>query len=129
MRDVIAKVVMIMLVYIAVAGLFSPLPAPPELAYTVGWRRMASLVFAGLFLLLAYKPRRYPGVWELCLFHRAALALYAAYLTAGGQNERPAIAINAIILALLLIAYILTGAYAWRAVRTEPEAKAHGAST
>ena len=39
------------------------------------WRMYGFAVFAGLFVLLALRPRHYAGVWELVIFHKGASPL------------------------------------------------------
>ena len=49
-----------------------------------GWRMYGFLVFAGLFVLLALRPRHYPGAWEPAIFHKAATSATAAAFVGGG---------------------------------------------
>jgi len=49
------------------------------------WRLYGLAVFAGLFALLALRPLRYRGVWELVLLSKMALTVTAlAYVWHGG---------------------------------------------
>jgi hypothetical protein len=49
------------------------------------WRLYGLVVFAGLFALLALRPRAYRGVWELTLLNKLALTVTAlAYAWHGG---------------------------------------------
>jgi hypothetical protein len=38
------------------------------------WRLLGLALFTGLFVLLAYRPRHYAGVWELVIANKIALA-------------------------------------------------------
>ena len=53
-------------------------PPNPELKVLEAWRAYGLVVFAGLFILLALRPRAMRGVWELAIFDKAALTLTAA---------------------------------------------------
>src|SRR4051794_7195585 len=46
--------------------------AGPQTQMVETWRGYGYLVFAGLFAVLALRPRHYRGVWELTLLHKAA---------------------------------------------------------
>lgn len=49
------------------------------------WRAYGFVVFAGLFALLALRPRGYRGVWELVIFNKVALTVTAVlYAIHGG---------------------------------------------
>jgi len=43
-----------------------------------GWRTFGYVVFARLFALLAARPRRSPGIWELTFGHKLAMVIYGA---------------------------------------------------
>lgn len=77
------------------------------------WRMFGFLVFAGMFALLGLRPRLSPGIWELVFFHKAAMVLAATQLT---QLPEVALAgpVDAVLVAFILIAYILTrGWHSW----------------
>ncbi|MEX0838309.1 MAG: hypothetical protein WD034_02150, partial [Parvibaculum sp.] len=44
------------------------------------WRMLGYLVFAGLFVLLGFFPRRLPGLWELVFFHKAGKVLLLLFV-------------------------------------------------
>ena len=50
---------------------------PVEGAWIALWRALGYGVFALLFLLLAIRPRRSAGIWEVSLLHKAALGIAA----------------------------------------------------
>jgi hypothetical protein len=50
------------------------------------WRAYGYVVFAGLFVLLAFWPRRFPGMWELATFHKVALTISALTIISGAAE-------------------------------------------
>jgi hypothetical protein len=83
-RDILDMVLMLLAtlgaLFSFVGSLGTVLAAPPPIQLVESWRMYGFLVFAGLFVLLALWPRLYPGVWELVIFHKAAMAITAAAL-------------------------------------------------
>lgn len=79
------------------------------------WRMYGFVVFAGLYLLLALWPRRYPGVWELTILDKVALAITGLVLLGKGVTDAQTILIfDGILAVITLIAYILAKGYtAW----------------
>ena len=73
------------------------------------WQAYGFVVFAGLFALLAHRPRGYRGVWELVIFHKVALTVTAAaYAAHGGIEGTGAVLLgDGIVSALLIAAYVL----------------------
>ncbi len=89
--------------------------APPEFMWVETWRTTGFLVFAGMFALLAARPRLSAGVWELAFFHKAAMVGAAVFL-GGAHGIAAAGAIDAILVSLLVLSYFLTrGWLSWRA--------------
>lgn len=84
------------------------------------WRMYGFVVFAGLYLLLALWPRRYPGVWELTILDKVALAITGLVLLGKGVTDAQTILIfDGILAVITLIAYILAKGYtAWMRPRT-----------
>ncbi|MGW5671734.1 hypothetical protein [Micromonospora sp. NPDC003776] len=73
------------------------------------WRAYGFVVFAGLFALLAVRPRGQRGVWALVIFHKVAMTV-----TALAYTRNPAIEGTGTILAwdgalsvLLVLAFVL----------------------
>jgi hypothetical protein len=88
--------------------------AGPETASVETWRLFGLLVFAGMFALLAARPRASAGLWELALFHKAAMAIASLFL-AGAREAVSAGAVDAVLAILIAVAYVLTrGWMAWR---------------
>jgi hypothetical protein len=78
------------------------------------WRLFGFLVFTGMFVLLALRPRKSAGVWELAFFHKAAMAI-AALLLPGAEQAASAGMIDGVLAILIVLAYILTrGWTAWK---------------
>lgn len=91
--------------------------AGPDSVWLETWRMFGFVVFAGLFALVAWRPRRIPGVWELTFGHKLAMAV-AAILLAPAPEARAAGLVDAVLAGLIAVAYISTrGWQAWRYVR------------
>jgi hypothetical protein len=84
------------------------------------WRWYGFLIFTGLFVLLAFWPRRYPGIWELVLLDKAALSVTGLVLLQRGVEGAQTILIADGLLAVVtLIAYVLAKGYiGWARLRT-----------
>ena len=50
-------------------------------------RMFAFPVFAGLFILLGLLPRRMPGLWELVIYHKAAVPIFLAYFVKAAAGK------------------------------------------
>jgi hypothetical protein len=89
--------------------------ADPAMQVPLIWQATGYIVFAGLFLLLAAAPRAYPGVWELCIFQKAAMVIAALVLIGQGNAEAMIVLwVDAVLVAMLVIAYVLSrGFTAW----------------
>jgi hypothetical protein len=88
--------------------------ATPETVWVETWRMFGFLIFTGMFILLALRPRASAGIWELAFFHKAAMAISALFLM-GANEAASAGAIDGILAALIALAYILTrGWTAWK---------------
>ena len=96
---------------------------PLEAVAVEAWRMFGYAVFAGLFFLVAVRPRRMTGIWELILFHKLGTALFLvpyvgadAGTGAGPTESIGYIAANDVFLvAVTATAYVL--ARGWRAWR------------
>jgi len=77
------------------------------------------LVFAGLFVLLAFRPRRSPGVWELVIFLKTAVAVTAAVFVGGGARDAATVAAaDGVLTVVLITAYFLSRGYSgWAMLR------------
>lgn len=90
--------------------------AGPDVQQAETWRVLGYAFFAGLFALLAFWPRRYPGLWELLIVNKAALAVAEAALIGRQVAAARSSALADLILTLVLVAaYVLSRGYAsWR---------------
>jgi len=89
--------------------------AAPETVWVETWRLFGFLVFTGMFILLALRPRNSAGIWELAFFHKMAMAISALFLS-NADGAVVAGTVDAILALLITMAYILTRG--WRAWRT-----------
>lgn len=91
--------------------------AAPETVWVETWRMFGFLVFTGMFVLLALRPRNSAGIWELAFFHKTAMAVSALFLS-GAKEAAMAGTIDAVLAVIIAIAYILTrGWMAWQSSR------------
>lgn len=104
--------------YAFVVALSAVRSAGPELLVVESWRLFGFLVFAGIFLLLAYRPRQYPGIWELVIFHKAALAILLAGIGGDAVGGTSVALADGVLAIALLGAYLLVGGYRnWEQLR------------
>jgi len=88
--------------------------APPATVWVETWRMFGFLVFAGLFAVLALRPRASAGVWEVVIFHKLALAVSAFFLSEASEAVASGM-VDAVLVLLLGSAYLLTrGWRSWR---------------
>ncbi|MBA2520450.1 MAG: hypothetical protein H0V24_12345 [Chloroflexia bacterium] len=126
-RDRIALVLMAVAVLGAVASFVFALPivrdAPPETKVVEVWRMYGYLVFAGLFALLAIRPRLLPDLWELVIFHKLAMSVTALILGPNQATGSETVAIaDGILTIILIVAYVLSRGYtAWTRFRPVSE--------
>lgn len=80
------------------------------------WRAFGFVVFTVLFVLLAFWPRHYPGIWELVLLDKAALTLVEVALIGNQAANAASTAVaDGILTLLILAAYILSRGYSsWK---------------
>lgn len=82
------------------------------------WQLFGFLMFAGIFLLLAYRPDQYPGVWELVIFHKAAVAIFVLAVGSNAVGAASVAIIDGILAIALIGAYLLVGGYRnWNRIR------------
>ena len=83
------------------------------------WRWYGFFIFTGLFVLLAFWPRRYPGIWELVLLDKAILSMTGLVLLQRGVAGAQTILLADGLLAVVtLIAYVLARGYTgWARLR------------
>lgn len=110
------------LMWLAALGAFSAFvsafaavnSATSETIWVETWRLFGFLVFTGMFVLVALRPRNSAGVWELAFFHKAAMGISALFLS-GAEGAALAGTIDAVLAIIILVAYMLTrGWTAWK---------------
>lgn len=88
--------------------------ATPETVWVETWRMFGFLVFAGMFALVALRPRASAGIWEIAFFHKLAMTVTALLIS----NAREAIVagtVDAVLVVLIGVAYLCTrGWQSWR---------------
>lgn len=91
--------------------------APRDRLWVELWRATALPVFAGLFALLAWRPRQSPLVWELVFAHKAAMAALGSALPHIPEATDAAV-VDLGLCVILISAWILTtGWMSWRSAR------------
>ena len=122
-RDRIAVLLLLLAalgaLYAFVTSIGNVTAAGPATKVVEAWRAYGFVVFTGLFVLLAVRPRHYAGVWELVIFHKVAMAITAASLTGTGAAGAQSVALVDGVLAVMTItAYVLARGYtAWERLR------------
>lgn len=100
-----------------VVGLSAVREAGPDRAWVELWRTTGFLVFAGMFALMAARPRASAGVWELAFGHKAAMAAARPFM--GDVDEAAASAAVDIVLATVIaVAYVCSRG--WRSWQSRP---------
>ncbi|MCF7702418.1 hypothetical protein [Loktanella sp. M215] len=124
-RDRVAKYIMIAL-GVSTLGAFANAAfelgsIPPDRIVSHTWEMLAYPVFAGLFALLAFYPRRMPGLWELVLFQKLGITFFSFSLlgSAGGAvaSDDPMLRliVDGVLVSLTLVSYgLVRGWTAWR---------------
>lgn len=118
-RDQAARGVLAVAAVGAVVSALSALgtaTAADDAMAVVAWHDLLGFpVFAALFALLAWRPRGYPGVWELLIGQKAVIAIVAASLARGGADDAALVAtVDAVLAMALAVAYVLARAHtAW----------------
>jgi hypothetical protein len=125
-RDRIAMVLMLLAfggAFISfLSGIGESVAASPATQVVEIWRTYGFGIFSGLFLLLAFFPRRYPGIWELVILDKAALAITGLILLGHDIKDASTILFSDGMLALIIVlAYVLTRGYSGWAILKTPQ--------
>lgn len=93
--------------------------APPATQVVETWRMYGFVVFTSLYVLLAFWPRRYPGIWELALLDKTALSITGLVLLGRGVPGAQTILIfDGSLAAITFVAYLLAKGYTgWSRLR------------
>ncbi|MDL4772497.1 hypothetical protein [Actinomadura xylanilytica] len=121
-RDRVARALLVLAAAGAVAAVVSAVStvadAGPATRMVETWRMLGFGVFAGVFLLLAYRPRLYAGIWELAILNKLGLTLAALSFGSGTDGAGAALIADGAVTLILLAAYVLNrGWTAWSAAR------------
>lgn len=102
------------------AGFATIAAAPDDRLVVEAWRTFGFGIFAAMWVMLALRPRRSPGIWELVLLHKIALSVFAlTVLPAPGAGE--ALVADASLVVVTVIAYVLCrGWLSWGVWRDAP---------
>ena len=88
--------------------------ASPETLWVQTWRMFGFLVFAGMFALVAIRPRTSAGVWELAFLHKLAMAV-TALLASNARDAVMAGTVDAVLAIFIGAAYFCTrGWQSWQ---------------
>lgn len=69
-------------------------------------------VYAALFLLLAWKPRALPGLWEILILQKAAMSILAFTIYRDADGAILTGTIDGVLTLMLIAAYLLSRGYA-----------------
>jgi hypothetical protein len=83
-----------------------------DLAMLAAWRAFGLATFAGLFALLAWRPRSLPGVFELAIAHKLALTFYAL-ARPDAEDATTVLVADGLLAVALIAAYIAVGGHRW----------------
>ena len=121
-RDRAASILLIIAAVGAAVSFFAAIDkvtgAGPATRVVETWRMLGFFVFSGLFLLLAWRPRLYAGVWELAFINKAALVLVG--LAYGGTylDARALTVFDGSLAVVIAVSYVLSKGYlAWGVAR------------
>jgi len=122
-RDRAAQILLVLAavgaVFAVIGAIDAVADATPATRMVETWRMLGFAAFAGMFLLLAYRPRLYAGVWELAILNKLGLTLTALTYGAQVDGARTALFADGAITLMLLAAYVLSrGWRAWSVVRS-----------
>lgn len=122
LRDQAARVLLVLAAAGALVAMISAIgtvaDAGPATRMVETWRLLGFGTFAGLFALLAYRPRYYAGVWELAIANKLTLALFGLAYGAGTKDASNVLASDGTLALLLVAAYVLSrGWRAWSTLR------------
>jgi len=122
-RDRIARILLVVVAVGAIGAAIGAVgmvaDAGPTTRMVETWRMLGFIVFAGIFLLLAYRPRVYAGIWELAILNKLGLTIAALAYGTGTEGAGAALAADGVVTFLLVAAYILSrGWRAWSTVRS-----------
>ncbi|MBE1514773.1 hypothetical protein [Nesterenkonia halotolerans] len=80
----------------------------PETFLAEAWHAFGLVVFAGLFALVAWRPRAYPGLMELTILHSAGMFVLA-FSNQDAAGSTANMVLHGLLTLALLIAYVMLG--------------------
>ena len=111
---------------VAAAGAFTSfvlqvgptMDAGPATQAVEAWRTVGLAAFAGFFALLAWRPLAYPGVFEIAIASKAALAVLGLTALPSADHASEFVDFDGILAVVLVAAYLLVDGWtAWRSAR------------
>jgi hypothetical protein len=93
------------------------------------WVTTAYLVFAGLWAILAWAPRRYRGIWELILIQKIAVTAFAWILIDKPDAVRNTISDTSLVVTTIVAYVLCRGWYTWRKAAANGPGAGHLAPT
>lgn len=116
LRDALARVLLVLAaagaVFGVATGVEATASASAETMAVEFWRTAGLGFFAGVFLLLAWRPRRSAGVWELTILNKVALATFGLLVPADGSATF--VLVDGALAVILVAAYVLSeGWHSW----------------
>ncbi|MBX7268633.1 hypothetical protein KIF24_23175 [Micromonospora sp. Llam7] len=116
----LAAVASLATVVALVNGVLLTINAPDDRLFIEGWRVSSFAIFAGIFALLAIRPRQSAGVWELVLAGKTALVVFGVMIGNVPEAQLSAV-IDFALVAVVATAYVLCrGWLAWRPATIGP---------
>lgn len=94
-----------------VGAVGTAIKAGPDTQVVISWRMYGFVLFAGLFVLLAFRPRESPGVWELVFGHKAAMSVTAAILGGSAKGAGLVAIVDGVLAVMTAAAYVLARGY------------------
>ncbi|PRZ17802.1 hypothetical protein [Nesterenkonia sandarakina] len=80
----------------------------PETFLSEAWHAFGLIVFAGLFALVAWRPRAYPGLMELTIVHSIGMFVLA-FTNQDAEGATATMILHGLLALALLIAYVVLG--------------------
>ena len=80
----------------------------PESFLSEAWHAFGLIVFAGLFALVAWRPRAYPGLMELTILHSIGMFVLA-FTTQDAAGATATMILHGLLTLALLISYVVLG--------------------
>ncbi|MBT2227178.1 hypothetical protein [Nonomuraea sp. NEAU-A123] len=95
-------------------GVMNMVNASDDRLMVEGWRTFGYLVFAGMWAMLALRPRRHPGFWELILLQKILVTIWAFAIGAVPEAQTASFIDLGLVVTTILAYVLCRGWYAWR---------------